>query len=115
MLKKARFNKLFLFLAGLIIMVNNLSGQNVMDNSSKAVYIFDMSRYIDYGPGFADSSVFKIGILDRESELFWAMGNLSRTRKTIQGKPLQLVVFRSEDKILHTQVLFVNKDRKSVV
>jgi len=80
-----------------------------MDNQSKAVYIFDMAKYIDYGPGFKDSSVFKIGVLDKESELFWAMGNLARTRKTIQDKPVQLVVFRDEDKILHTQVLFVNK------
>jgi serine phosphatase RsbU (regulator of sigma subunit) len=93
----------------LVLMMSEASGQNVMDNSSKAVYIFDMARYIDYGPGFADSSVFKIGVLDNTSELFWAMGNLARTRKTIQNKPVQLVVFRSEEKILHTQILFVSK------
>ena len=80
-----------------------------MSDASKAVYIFDMARYIDYGPGFADSATFKIGVLDEASDLFWAMGNLARTRKTIQGKPIQVVVFRSEDKILHTQILFVNK------
>jgi serine phosphatase RsbU (regulator of sigma subunit) len=68
-----------------------------------------MAKYIDYGPGFADSSVFKIGVLDDKSDLFWAMGNLSKTRKKIQDKPIQLVIFRSEDKIQHTQILFVNK------
>jgi Serine phosphatase RsbU, regulator of sigma subunit len=93
----------------LVLMMSEAQGQNVMDNSSKAVYIFDMARYIDYGPGFADSSVFKIGVLDNTSELFWAMGNLARTRKTIQNKPVQLVIFRSEEKILHTQILFVSK------
>ena len=93
----------------LILMISEASGQNVMDNSSKAVYVFDMARYIDYGPGFADSAVFKIGVLDNASELFWAMGNLARTRKTIQNKPVQLVLFRSEDKIVHTQILFVSK------
>lgn len=94
----------------MIIFLCSAGAQNVMDNQSKAVYIFDMARYIDFGPGFKDSSVFKIGVLDKESELFWAMGNLSRTRKTIQDKPVQLVAFRDEDKILHTQILFVNKN-----
>lgn len=94
----------------LLFPVSLATAQNVMDSQSKAVYIFDMARYIDYGPGFKDSAVFKIGVLDKESELFWAMGNLSRTRKTIQDKPVQLVAFRDEDKILHTQILFVNKN-----
>jgi serine phosphatase RsbU (regulator of sigma subunit) len=93
----------------LTIMTRISYSQNVLDNSSKAVFIFDMAKYIDYGSGFADSSVFKIGILDDKSDLFWAMGNLSRTRKMIQDKPVQLVLFRSEDKIQHTQILFVNK------
>jgi serine phosphatase RsbU (regulator of sigma subunit) len=93
----------------MLFLMNSAVCQDVMDNSSKAVYIFDMAKYIDYGPGFADSATFKIGILDESSELFWAMGNLAKTRKTIQDKPVQIVVFRSEDKILHTQILFVNK------
>lgn len=92
----------------LLMMTASLIGQG-FDNSTRAVYIFDMARYIDYGPGFADSSVFRIGVLDKTSELFWEMGNLSKTRKTIQGKPVQLVAIRSEDKIIHTQILYVNK------
>jgi serine phosphatase RsbU (regulator of sigma subunit) len=107
--KQALIIKKSIFSLLLILMMSAASGQNVMDNSSKAVYIFDMAKYIDYGPGFADSSVFKIGVLDNASELFWAMGELVRTRKTIQGKPVQLVLFRNEEKILHTQILFVNK------
>jgi serine phosphatase RsbU (regulator of sigma subunit) len=107
--KQAQIIKKSIFSLLLILMMSAASGQNVMDNSSKAVYIFDMAKYIDYGPGFADSSVFKIGVLDNASELFWAMGELVRTRKTIQGKPVQLVLFRNEEKILHTQILFVNK------
>ena len=95
--------------AGLLLAVINSYGQGGFDNSTRANYIFDLSRYIDYGAGFADSAVFKIGILDNTSELLWEMGNLARTRKTIQDKPVQIVVFRSEDKILHTQILYVNK------
>jgi serine phosphatase RsbU (regulator of sigma subunit) len=94
---------------GLIFIVIRVNGQSGFDNPTRAVYIFDMAKYINYGPGFADSSVFRIGVLDMTSELFWEMGNLAKTRKTIQNKPVELVVFRSEDKIIHTQVLYVNK------
>lgn len=94
----------------LLFLFTKVSGQEGFDNPTRAVYIFDMAKYIDYGPGFADSSVFKIGLLDTGNELLFEMGNLARTRKTIQGKPVQLVVFRSEDKIIHTQVLYLNKE-----
>jgi len=90
-------------------MISNAFGQAGLNNGTRAVFIFDIAKYIDYGPGFADSSVFKIGILDKTSELFWEMGNLAKTRKTIQDKPVQLVVFRSEDQIIHTQLLYINK------
>jgi serine phosphatase RsbU (regulator of sigma subunit) len=90
-------------------MVCTTYGQAALNNGTRAVFIFDIAKYIDYGPGFADSSVFKIGILDKTSELFWEMGNLAKTRKSIQDKPVQLVVFRSEDQVLHTQVLYINK------
>ena len=107
-IRKNFFRVIFL-LAGLAF-INRSEAQDVMDNASKAVYIFDMARYINYGPGFADSALFKIGVLDKESALFWAMGNLAKTRKSIQDKPVQLVVFRNEDNIQHTQILFVNRN-----
>jgi serine phosphatase RsbU (regulator of sigma subunit) len=109
MLKTINYLKESLLITALILLMNNALSQNVLDNSSKAVFIFDMAKYIDYGKSFSDSAVFKIGVLDDKSDLFWAMGNLAKTRKTIQGKPVQLVVFRSEEKIQHTQILFVNK------
>ena len=108
-MRQKGFLKTVILVAGFIAISSVLSGQAGFDNSTRAVYIFDMAKYIDYGQGFADSSSFKIGVLDKTSELFWEMGNLAKTRKTIQGKPVQLVVFRSEDKILHTQILYVNK------
>jgi len=101
-----------LILSTLLIFLININAFSIegFDNSTRAVYIFDMAKYIDYGPGFADSAVFRIGILDKTSELFWEMGNLAKTRKTIQRKPVELVIFRDEDKILHTQILYVNKN-----
>jgi serine phosphatase RsbU (regulator of sigma subunit) len=94
---------------GLILLISNAFGQAGLNNGTRAVFIFDVAKYIDYSAGFKDSSVFRIGILDKTSELFWEMGNLAKTRKTIQDKPVQLVVFRSEDQIIHTQLLYINK------
>lgn len=95
---------MILFFSGII--TANIFCQS---NSSKALFIFDIARYIDYGPGFADSSVFKIGILDRDEFMFFELGNLAKTRKTIQDKPVQIVKFNSESQIVHTQLLYVNK------
>jgi len=110
MLKQIPSIRIAVILSGLILLLNNTFCQDGFDNPTRALYIFDMARYIDYGPGFADSAVFKIGLLDNTSELLWEMGNLARTRKTIQNKPVQLIAFRNEDKILHTQILYVNKN-----
>ena len=109
MLRQIRLIRILILSLGLILMINNAFGQAGLNNGTRAVFIFDVAKYIDYSAGFADSSVFRIGILDKTSELFWEMGNLAKTRKTIQDKPVQLVVFRSEDQILHTQLLYINK------
>jgi serine phosphatase RsbU (regulator of sigma subunit) len=109
MLRQIRFIRVLVLSLGLLLVFNYTFGQAGLNNGTRAVFIFDIAKYIDYGPTFADSSVFKIGVLDKTSELFWEMGNLAKTRKTIQDKPVQLVVFRSEDQILHTQLLYINK------
>lgn len=106
---KALSIKSTILFIGLIFMIGISSAQNGTSNGTRAVFIFDIAKYIDYGKEFEDSSVFKIGILDKTSELFWEMGNLAKTRKTIQDKPVQLVVFRNESQILYTQLLYVNK------
>jgi serine phosphatase RsbU (regulator of sigma subunit) len=109
MLRQIRSIRISILSLGLILLISNAFGQAGLNNGTRAVFIFDVAKYIDYSAGFADSSVFRIGILDKTSELFWEMGNLAKTRKTIQDKPVQLVVFRSEDQIIHTQLLYINK------
>ncbi len=89
--------------------MNYSFGQTVLNNGTRALFIFDIAKYIDYGPGFADSSVFRIGILDRDVPLFFEMGNLRKTRTRIQDKPVEIVKFNSESQITYTQLLYVNK------
>jgi serine phosphatase RsbU (regulator of sigma subunit)/uncharacterized protein YegP (UPF0339 family) len=84
-------------------------GQGGFDNPTRALYIFDLSKYIDYGPGFADSATFKIGVLLGDYDLIYELGNLAKTRTTIQDKPVVIIGFRNIESITHTQVLYLNK------
>jgi hypothetical protein len=88
----------------------NTYGQNGFDNSSRALYIFDMvGKYVNFGPGFADSSTFKIGMMLGDYELLFELGNLSKSRPRIQNKPVQISGYKRLESVDHTQVLYVNK------
>jgi len=109
MLRQIRFIRIPVLSLGLIFLINNAFGQVELNNGTRAVFIFDIAKYIEYGPGFADSSVFRIGILDKDEYLFFELGNLRKTRTKIRDKPVELVKFNSENQITHTQILYVNK------
>jgi serine phosphatase RsbU (regulator of sigma subunit) len=94
----------------MFILSNGFSQQPGFDNPTRALYVFDLAKYIDYGPGFADSSTFKIGVLLGDYDLLSEMGNLAKTRSKIQDKTVVLVGFRRLESITHTQVLYLNKD-----
>jgi serine phosphatase RsbU (regulator of sigma subunit) len=94
------------FVPVFLLLFSETRGQG---NDTRALFIFDIAKYIDYGPGFADSAVFKIGVLDKDEFIFFELGNLAKTRRTIQDKPVQIVKFNSESQIIHTQLLYVNK------
>ena len=91
-------------------MINKAYSQGGFDNATRALYIFDLSRYIDYGPGFADSASFKIGVLLGDYDLIYEMGNLAKTRSKIQDKPVVIIGFRRLESLTQTQVLYVNKE-----
>lgn len=109
MLRQIHFPRVSLLSLGLLFMMNYSFGQAGLNNGTRAVFIFDIAKYIDYGPGFADSSVFRIGILDKDVALFFEMGNMRKTRTKIQDKPVEIVKFNTESQITYTQVLYVNK------
>ena len=109
MIRQIRFIRTLILTLGFILLINNAYSQGGINNGTRAVFIFDIAKYIDYGPGFADSAVFKIGILDKDEFLFFEMGNLRKTRTKIQDKPVELIKFNSESQIVQTQVLYVNK------
>lgn len=88
----------------------NAYSQTGFDNPTRALYIFDLAKYVNFGPGFADSSSFKFGVLVGDYGLIDEMANLARTRNRIQDKPVSVAGFRNLDNLTHVQVLYVNKD-----
>lgn len=108
--KQTRFLRLKILIIILFLTVNNISGQGGFDNSSRALYIYDLvSKYVNFGPGFADSASFKIGVMLGDYELLYELGNLAKTRPRIQEKPVQISGYKKLDNLMHTQVLYVNK------
>jgi serine phosphatase RsbU (regulator of sigma subunit) len=105
-----RFVKIVILIAGATFLTGeNVYCQGGFDNSTRALYIFDLARYIDYGPGFADSANFRIGVLVGDYDLINEMGNLARTRTRIQDKPVLIAGFRNLQSLIHLQVLYVNR------
>jgi serine phosphatase RsbU (regulator of sigma subunit) len=98
-----------IMLLSLVLSASLLTGQGGFDNPTRALYIFDLSKYIDYGPDFADSANFKIGVMLGDYDLIYELGNLAKTRTTIQDKPVVIIGFRNIESITHTQVLYMNK------
>jgi serine phosphatase RsbU (regulator of sigma subunit) len=111
MSRQIRFVKTSILWIGLIILTRNpVYSQGGFDNSTRALYIFDLARYIDYGPGFADTANFKVGVMVGDYDLINEMGNLSKTRTRIQDKPVLVSGYRNLESLTHVQVLYVNKN-----
>jgi len=110
MLKPIRFIRTSILSLGLIFLMGNLFSQGGFDNPTRALYIFDLAKYIDYGPGFADSSTFKIGVLIGDYDLVSELANLAKTRTKIQNKPVVIIGFKKIESITPTQVLYLNKN-----
>src|SRR4030042_1735693 len=110
MIRKILFFRAAILSLGILIAANIASGQGGFDNPTRALYIFDLSKYIDYGPGFADSANFKIGVLLGDYDLIYELGNLAKTRTKIQDKPVIIIGFKNIESITHTQVLYLNKN-----
>jgi serine phosphatase RsbU (regulator of sigma subunit) len=111
MLKLIRFIRTAFLSLGLFFLINNAFCQGGFDNPTRALYIFDLvAKYVNYGPGFADSASFKIGVLVGDYDLISEMANLAKTRTRIQDKPVSVMGFKRLESLAHTQVLYVNKN-----
>ncbi len=103
--------KKIILMTALALWIAGVYAQEGFDNRTRALYIFDIARYVDYGEALDTMALFRVGVLSKDSELYWEMGNLAKTRREIQGVPVNIVVFRDENRIEYTNVLYVSKDQ----
>ncbi|MFP4488737.1 MAG: YfiR/HmsC family protein [Bacteroidales bacterium] len=102
--------KRFILMTAFALCVAGAHAQEGFDNRTRSLYIFDIARYVDYGEALDTMALFRVGVLSKDSELYWEMADLAKTRREIQGVPVNIVVFRDENRIEYTNVLYVSKD-----
>ena len=78
------------------------------DNTSRAVYVLDMAKYIDW-PVTDDSTHFRVGVLEHDSLLYQSMLAEAVNRKEIHAKKITVHLFHSEDSIHNIDIIYFNK------
>lgn len=83
--------------------------QKGFDNGTRALYIMDISQYVQWPAGkMLPAEEFSIAVLSKSDSLYWELENLAKNRKFIQGKPARIYLFRDPEHITPGNVLFVN-------
>ena len=83
--------------------------QEGFDNTTRALYILDISKYVKWDDSLQNHADFKIAILGEDTDFYWELYNMANTRKFIQDKPIKVFLFRDIKDIEKSHVLFVNK------
>jgi serine phosphatase RsbU (regulator of sigma subunit) len=100
-----RFISALLFLT---IPVSSLQAQQGFTNETRALFILDISRYVKFDDSDRTRREFLITLLDDDSNLFFDLEELAKTRKEIQGRPIRISVCTSIDKLDPGHVVFLN-------
>jgi serine phosphatase RsbU (regulator of sigma subunit) len=83
-------------------------GQRGFDNSTRALYILDISKYVEWDDNIQSQADFIIGILGKDTDFYWELFNMAKTRQVIQNKPIKILLFRDINSIEKSHVLYVN-------
>ncbi len=86
-----------------------LLAQQGFTNETRALLILDISRYVRFDPEAHDSGEFFITLLDNDSNLYFDLDKLAKTRKQIQGKTIRIRVCTDIEKLEPGQVVFLNR------
>jgi len=82
--------------------------QEGFTDQTRALYILDISRYVEFDDSKHDQDEFTISVLGKELDLYWELASLSKTRKEIQGKPIKILVSSDVSLLTPSHVVFVN-------
>ena len=92
-----------------IFLCFHLSAQKTgFDNSTRALYILDISKYVEWDDNIQSKADFIIGVLGSDTDFYWELYNMAKTRQFIQNKPIKILLFRDISSIEKSQVLYVN-------
>lgn len=86
-----------------------LFAQKGFTNETRALLILDISRYVSFNDSIPEREDFYITLLDNDSNLFFDLEKLSKTRKEIQGKAIRISVTTSINKLEPAHVVFLNR------
>ena len=100
--------KRLLYLVLLLLFCFCSFGQRGFDNSTRALYILDISKYVEWDDNIQSHADFIIGILGTDTDFYWELFNMAKTRQFIQNKPIKILLFRDINSIEKSQVLYVN-------
>ncbi len=102
-----RIISLFLF-TFLVSQPNTVNAQEEMDNATRALFILDIAKYIEYDDEIQLHSDFKIGVMGRNTDFYWELYEMAKTRRFIQEKPIKVLMYPELDNIEKCHILYVN-------
>ncbi len=100
--------RLPLFFSFLFIFIQFSSAQETWNDATRALYILDIAKYVQYDDDIQPLADFKIGILGRDADFFWEIYEMAKTRQFIQNKPIKVYQYPGLDDIEKCQILYVN-------
>ena len=67
-----------------LLSASTLIAQQGFTNETRALYILDISRYVLFNDSIREREEFIITVLEKDSDLYFDLDKLSKTRKEIQ-------------------------------
>lgn len=102
--------KKWVILIFIAIWASAIFAQQGFTNETRALFILDISRYVLFEDSIHQHENFVITVLDNDSQLYFDLDKLSKTRKEIQGKPIAIRVCTDINYLQPGQVVFVNRE-----
>jgi serine phosphatase RsbU (regulator of sigma subunit) len=99
-----------LLISTLLVIRGGLVAQEGFSDKTRAIYILDISKYINFDTTFHSKREFIISVLDRDDKLYWELQRMGQLRKTIQGKPIKVLLCAKVEQIAPGSVVFVNHE-----
>ena len=105
-MKSFRYSLVMVFIS---LSASALFAQQGFTNEIRALLILDISRYVRFNDTAHGGEEFMITLLDNDSNLFFDLEELAKTRKEVQGKPIRIRVCTSIEKLEPAHVIFLNR------